>query len=162
MLGEVSLFEIRKAQMKDTEEICALIHQYADEGRLLPRTVESIYEHIQSFIVATDKKRIIGTASLHILERNLAEIRSLAVDKQYSGKGIGRRLVERIVAETEALGIETLLTLTYEVQFFEKCHFQVIDKINLPMSKVWKDCITCPKLNQCDEIAMTIRVNKKE
>lgn len=160
-LEVILLFEIRKATMSDTQEMYALINQYADEGKLLHRTMESIYEHLQCFIVAVDGVKIVGTASLHILERDLAEIRSLAVHPEYNGKGIGKRLVKTIVDETKALGIQTLLTLTYQEEFFKKCHFKIIEKSDLPMAKVWKDCMTCPKIDNCDEIAMTIDVFAK-
>lgn len=152
------LFEIRKATMNDTGAMHALINQYADEGKLLHRTIESIYEHLQCFVVATDGGKIVGTASLHILEQDLAEIRSLTVHAEYNGRGIGKRLVETIIAETKALGIHTLLSLTYQEAFFKKCGFKVIDKSDLPMAKVWKDCLSCPKINNCDEIAMTIDI----
>src|SRR3712207_6888157 len=46
--------------------------------------------------------------------------RSLAVDDDYRGRGIGRKLVEWTVGEARRLGIRKLMSLTYEQRFFEK------------------------------------------
>ena len=62
-------------------------------------------------------------------------------------KGIGKLLVQRIIEETKRLGIDKLITLTYQADFFQKCGFEITVKDNMPQ-KVWKDCINCPKLHQ--------------
>ena len=84
---------------------------------------------------------------------DLAEVRSLAVDDEYRGRGIGRRLVEWCVDEAGRLQIRRLMSLTYEQAFFEKLGFEVVPKESLPL-KVWSDCVRCPKRDGCDEIAM--------
>src|SRR5690606_23948784 len=81
------------------------------------------------------------------------EVYALAVAPQWRGKGIGRRLVLSCVDEAEELGLQRLMTLTYEQRFFERCGFHVVDRQNLPL-KVWSECIRCPKNQACDEIAM--------
>ena len=80
-------------------------------------------------------------------------MRSLAVDENFTGRGIGRRLVEWCVDEARRLQIRKLMSLTYEQKFFEKLGFVVVDKDSLPL-KVWSDCVRCPKRDGCDEIAM--------
>lgn len=152
------MFVIRKATMSDTATMYELINKFADEGKLLHRTLKSIYENLQCFYIAEDEGRVIGTASLHILDKDLAEIRSLTVAPDYMGKGIGKQLVLAIVDETKAIEVPTLLSLTYQVDFFYKCGFELIEKEKLPMQKVWKDCMHCPSYNNCDENAMIITV----
>jgi amino-acid N-acetyltransferase len=83
----------------------------------------------------------------------LAEIRSLAVDDAYRGRGIGKQLVQWTVDEARRLQIRRIMSLTYERAFFEKFGFEVVDKDTLPL-KVWSDCVRCPKRDGCDEIAM--------
>ncbi|MBX6353689.1 MAG: N-acetyltransferase [Thermoflavifilum sp.] len=145
--------DIRKATMDDVDDMQQLIQHYADQGLMLPRTHRSLYEHLQCFTVAVSGQRVVGCAGLHILWRDLAEIRSLAVHPMCQGQGIGRKLVERLTAEAEALGIAQVLSLTYQTVFFEKLGFRVVEKHTLP-HKVWKDCIYCKKFNHCDETAM--------
>ncbi|AZN41721.1 N-acetyltransferase [Paenibacillus albus] len=152
------MYQIRKATMDDTEVMHELINTYADEGKLLHRTHSSIYENLQCFYIAEINGQIIGTVSLHILDKELAEVRSLTVATDYFGRGIGKRLVREVIHETKKLGVTTLLSLTYQVDFFEKCGFNRIDKSKLPMTKIWKDCMHCSKFSNCDENAMVINV----
>lgn len=148
---------IRKAVMSDSESMFKLIEMYAIQGQLLHRTRQSIYEHLQCFYVAIENNEVIGVASLHILDFDLAEIRSLVVSPQLALKGTGRLLVNTIVMETKKLGIDRLIALTYQDAFFQKCGFIKVDKETLSQ-KIWKDCINCSKFNICDEIAMQIYV----
>lgn len=148
---------IRKAVMSDTEGIYKLISEYAKEGKLLARTYSSIYENLQSFVVAVLNDEVVGISSLTILDRNLAEVRSLAVSPAYVGKGIGKALVKQIIKETANLEINKLISLTYQIEFFSKLGFNPVDKNELPQ-KMWKDCIICPKLHSCDETAMLMNV----
>jgi amino-acid N-acetyltransferase len=145
--------EIRKATIHDVDEMQPLIQQYADQGLMLPRSAKSLYEHIQCFTVAVKDGKVVGTVGLHILWKDLAEVRSLAVDPGYQGQGIGRKLVERAIWEAEQLGVEQVLSLTYQTDFFRKLNFHIVDRDSLP-HKVWKDCVYCKKFDRCDEIAM--------
>jgi amino-acid N-acetyltransferase len=97
--------------------------------------------------------KIVGCVGLSIIWADLAEVRSLAVDDEYRGQGIGRQLVEWTVQEARRLQIRRLMALTYEQKFFEKIGFEVVAKESLPL-KVWSDCVRCPKKVNCDEIAM--------
>ncbi|AZV41203.1 N-acetyltransferase [Peribacillus asahii] len=149
------MVNIRKAKASDVEAIYSLINMYAQQGLLLPRTRESLYENLQAICVATIDDQVVGAASLHILGKDLSEIRSLVVAEEAKGRGIGKLLVEQIVEETRKIEIKKLISLTYQVTFFEKCGFQVIQKDEMPQ-KVWKDCLNCSKFPTCDEIAMAI------
>jgi amino-acid N-acetyltransferase len=148
---------IRKAVMGDTESMYKLIEMYAVQGQLLHRTRQSIYEHLQCFHVAIEKNEVVGVASLHILDLNLGEIRSLVVSPHLGLKGIGRFLVNTIIEETKKLEINRLIALTYQDAFFHKCGFIKVEKETLSQ-KIWKDCIKCSKFNSCDEIAMQINI----
>jgi amino-acid N-acetyltransferase len=96
---------------------------------------------------------VVGCVAVTILWADLCEVRSLAVDETYRGRGIGRRLVEAAVDEARHLQIRRLMALTYEQHFFEKVGFEVVAKETLPL-KVWSDCVRCPKKDGCDEIAV--------
>jgi len=148
---------IRTAVMSDTESIYNLILAYAKEGKLLARTYSSIYENLQSFVVAIVDNEVVGISGLTILDRDLAEVRSLAVRHDYVGNGIGKALVKEIINKTENLEITKLISLTYQIEFFSKLGFNRVDKNELPQ-KMWKDCINCPKLHSCDETAMLMNV----
>jgi len=144
----------RKAKFVDIEEIYSLVNYYADEGLMLARSRNALYESLRDMIVAVDEKDgIVGVGGLHITWEFMGEIRSLAVDPDHSRQGIGREIVRSLIAEGKELGINKVFTLTYQEKFFEKCGFKVISKDELP-HKIWKECIDCPKFPNCNEIAM--------
>ncbi|WP_431026719.1 N-acetyltransferase [Lysinibacillus sp. LZ02] len=149
---------IRKAKVADVPGICKLIEQYAKTGELLIRTQASICEDLLSFYVAVEDNEVIGVGSLYIYDESLSEIRSLAVSEGHMGKGVGKKISQKIVEDAEQLGIGRMISLTYQIEFFSKLGFQIIEKETIPQ-KVRKDCLGCPKFFACDETAMVINLN---
>ncbi|WP_456341551.1 N-acetyltransferase [Thermovibrio sp.] len=152
--------KVRKARITDAERIQFLINEYAKLGLMLPRSIQSIYENIRDFWVYEEKGEVLGVCALTIFWGDLAEIRSLAVDSKHTGRGIGTALVKRALEEAKEFGIPRVFTLTYQVKFFEKLGFKVIDKEKLP-HKIWRDCINCVKFPNCDETAMEINLQEE-
>lgn len=145
--------KIYSATTADVMPVYELIKIYADKEIVLPRSLLSIYQQLQCLYVVKDNNKVVGVAGLHVLGQDLAEVRSLVVDPDYQQKGIGRMLVEHIIQESPKLGVERLISLTYQVKFFSKLGFQIVKRDDLP-EKVWTDCVNCPKINNCDEVAM--------
>ncbi len=145
----------RAARTQDAEAICGLINYYAERGKMLHRSMQSIYDSLRNFHVAQINDGIVGCVASEVFWFDLAEIKSLAVAPQHTGKGIGSMLVRTAIEDLVHLGVGRIFTLTYERRFFEKLGFSVIDRNSLP-EKVWRECITCPKLDHCDEIAMML------
>jgi amino-acid N-acetyltransferase len=112
-----------------------------------------LYENIREFLVAIENNQIVAVAALHIIWRDLAEIRALAVSPEYTGKGIGKELVNNLIKDASDLGCYKVFALTYQTKFFESCGFHVVNKDEMP-PKVWKECVNCIKFPNCDEIAM--------
>jgi amino-acid N-acetyltransferase len=144
---------IRPATIHDVPRIQEIINSHAELGKMLFKSLAQLYEGIRDFAVYELDRKVVGVAAVSILWADLAEVRSLAVDETYRGRGIGSRLVEWSVEEARRLQIRRLMALTYEQRFFEKCGFEVVPKETLPL-KVWSDCVRCPKKNNCDEIAV--------
>lgn len=90
--------EVRKAGKGDAPYIFILIGKSIGEGDfLLPRKEEEIAELIKEgrFFVAVGEGNVVGCASLE--EYNgLAELRSLVVEKEWKGKGIGTELIKSV------------------------------------------------------------------
>ena len=146
---------IRKARISDARAIHQLLLKYAGQGLMLSRSLPDIYESIRDIYVYEDDSEVSGTAWLHICWEDLAEVRSLAVAEQASGKGVGRKLVEACLEEARQLGIKRVFCLTYQPEFFGRLGFVEIEKSELP-HKIWGDCVKCVKFPECDEIAMQI------
>jgi amino-acid N-acetyltransferase len=144
---------IRAATIHDVPRMQEIINSHAELGKMLFKSYAQVYESLRDFAVYELEGRVVGVTALAIIWADLTEVRSLAVDADYLGRGIGRRLVEWCVEEARRLQIRRLMSLTYERAFFEKLGFEVVDKDTLPL-KVWSDCVRCPKRDGCDEIAM--------
>jgi amino-acid N-acetyltransferase len=148
---------LRKARIPDARIIHKLLLTYAQQGLMLSRSLAEIYEAIRDFYVLEENGQVVGTVSLHICWEDLAEVRSLAVVKDLTGKGAGRKLVQACLEEARQLGLKKVFALTYQVGFFEKLGFHYIEKSELPQ-KIWGDCLRCPKFPDCDETAMSIEL----
>lgn len=144
---------IRNATIKDVERIHELINGYAEVDKMLFASMSSIYENLQIFNVAELDGETVGCCALKVLWRDLAEIKSLAVEESKFGQGIGRALVAGCLENAKKLGLKKVFTLTLEPEFFAKLGFVPVQKVSLPM-KVWSDCTECPKQDHCDEIAL--------
>ncbi len=145
--------KIRTAKISDAQTIYALINDYAEQDLMLFRSMTDIYENLRSFLLAEVKGKVVGCCSTQIIWADLAEIKSLAVEKSNQAKGIGKELVKASVKEAKRIGIKRVFALTLVPPFFKKLGFKLIDKEKLPM-KVWTDCARCTKQDSCDEIAM--------
>lgn len=151
---------IRKANTKDAKPVQELINKYARRHKLIPRSLNDLYEKIRDVSVyEDDKKRLIGTCSLHVSWEDLAEIRSLAVEKRHQHKGVGKALVKNAIREAKKLGIRRVFVLTYVPQFFARFGFETVDKNTLP-NKIWADCLSCPRFPDCDETAVVLDLEK--
>ncbi len=144
---------IRNARVTDVPSIRDLINEYAEQGRMLFRSLEDIYQSLRDFQVCEQDDQIVGCCCLHVYWSDLAEIKSLAVSSAWQGRGIGRALIEAAGEQARLLKLPKLFTLTLEPEFFEKLGFRRIPRDSLPY-KVWSDCLRCPKQDNCDEIAM--------
>jgi amino-acid N-acetyltransferase len=101
----------------------------------------------------------VGCGSLVELTPRLTELRSLAVLADYRSTGLGRRLVEALVAAAREAGYDQLCALTLVEGFFNRLGFQTVDRWAIS-PKVWHECIYCPKFDACDEIAVLMNLTE--
>lgn len=148
---------IRRATITDVRRIKQLIDSNMQEGFMLPRPLNELYENIREFVVWDEDGVVWGCAGLHIFWADLAEIKSLAVDRSGRGRGWGKALVNACLDEARELKISRVFALTQIPDFFITLGFDVMDKTHFP-HKVWAECMRCPKFQDCDEIAVGITV----
>jgi amino-acid N-acetyltransferase len=151
---------IRKARPADVPPMIELINGYARAGLMLPRTERETCEAIRDFSVALRGQNLAGCAALHFYTPKMAELRSLAVSERVKSAGVGRRLVEALVAEARDYGLDAVFAFTYVVPFFQKCGFQVVDRGSLPL-RAWKDCIRCSRFQSCDEVPVVYLISEE-
>lgn len=147
------MIEYRKPKFADVEGVYELVMDYANEGQMLARSRNVLYETLREMIIAVEDGKVIGVGALHILWAELAEVRSVAVAREKRRLGIGKEIVEKLMEEGRSFGVKKFFTLTYQPEFFSSLDFTIITKNELP-HKVWKECIDCPKFPDCDEIPM--------
>ncbi len=145
---------IEKPSLKDVVQIKTIIDIFSKRQDILPRNIEDIAERIREFVVAKDNNRIVGISSLRLYYPKLAEIRTIAVIENYQGKGIAKTLIDYELKEAKTLGVERVFALTFQLDFFKKAGFRLIDKKELPQKKIWEDCINCPFFPDCKEAAV--------
>ena len=144
---------IRRATVADVKKMQKIINFYAKREKMLPRSLNELYENIRDFYVYSEGKSIYGCCALHVDWEDLAEIKSLAVHGPKSGKGIGARLLNECLKDAKALKVRKVFALTYVPGFFEKFGFKVVDKSQLP-HKIWSECIKCVYFPGCKEITV--------
>lgn len=144
---------IRKTNILDAKAVQELINEAAKAQEVLPRSLNDIYENIRDFLVFTLDEKIVACGALHISWEDLAEIRSVVVQADNRGSGIGRVLIDACIKEAADLKIKKVFLLTRKPDFFKKFGFNEIEKSLLP-HKIWNDCTSCVFFPDCNEIAM--------
>jgi amino-acid N-acetyltransferase len=148
---------LRNAHVDDVEEMSRLINQFAKKDLMLPRPLSELYEKIRDYYVYVENGGIKGCVALHVFWKDLAEIKSVAVDENFQKKGIGKELVQKCFEDGKELGINRLFVLTYIPEFFEHMGFKQIDKDLLP-HKIWSECVKCYKFPDCGEVPLMIEI----
>jgi amino-acid N-acetyltransferase len=149
---------VRPAALADVPPLETLIAPYVATGDLLPRSNYDLCRHIKEYVVAqAPDGAIVGCGSLKVYSQALGEIAGLAVHPEAQGSGVGRALMETLVAEARASGLSEVLALTRKPAFFLKLGFLPSEKEHFPL-KVWADCARCPRQNCCDEVAVVLKL----
>ena len=120
------MIEIRPARTSDIKGIRALIDAFALQRRLLNKETVTLYESVQEFTVAVEDGVVVGCGALHILWEDLAEVRTVAVAEHIHGHGVGRKILEAIIARAKTIGVERIFCLTFETEFFGSLGFKEI------------------------------------
>jgi len=144
----------------DAENIFALIALNHD--MLVPRSLGNIVESIDRFVIAEVGGELVGCSAFQIhpeigdAQAATVEIVSVAVKSDCRRSGIGRRLVEAVIANVRRFNPREVLVLTFAPEFFGRLGFSEIPKTGV-MHKLYTGCINCTKHADpftCPEIAM--------
>ncbi len=118
---------VRRARTADVAAIRRFVDAYTAERILLGKATVTLYEHVQEFWVAESDGVVVGCGALHVLWEDLAEVRTVAVDPACRGRGIGHLILEQLLDAARTLGVGRVFVLTFEVDFFARHGFCVID-----------------------------------
>jgi amino-acid N-acetyltransferase len=118
---------LRPARTSDVRAIRGFIDAYSSDGRLLSKATVTLFEDIQEFLVAELDGLVVGCGALHVMWEDLAEVRTVAVDPQFAGRGIGSLVLRALMERARDVGVQRLFCLTFAVPFFEQHGFAEID-----------------------------------
>ena len=118
---------VRLARTSDVRAIRRLVDIYAPDRRLLSKATVALYEDITEFLVGELDGEVVGCGAVHVFWEDLAEVRTVAVDPAYIGKGVGSVLMAGLIARARELGVARLFCLTFETEFFSRHGFVEIE-----------------------------------
>jgi amino-acid N-acetyltransferase len=113
---------IRGSNPRDLPAVLALLRDSS-----LPSA--GVEDHFDSFVLARDEGgRLVGCVGLETYG-NIGLLRSLAVESTRRGDGVGKDLVEELLAMARSRGVETLYLLTTTAElYFPRFGFEVIPR----------------------------------
>jgi amino-acid N-acetyltransferase len=152
---------IRSADPSHAKRLHALITANLEEGHLLPRTLAEVTAHADRFVIVSRGRAIVGCAELAPLSEQVAEVRSLAVDRRERGQGLGIAIVDELRRRARVAGFEKLCAFTHAPAYFTGMGFSIVPHLWL-LEKVLTDCIKCPRFRQCGQYAMVVPLDEPQ
>jgi amino-acid N-acetyltransferase len=157
---------VREARFADAAEIFTIIRRHPDA--LVPRSKSDILQNIDRFYVGVVDGQVRGVISWGILPELGAarhpsvEIKSLAVDAEARGRGLGRELMDTALQRVRVFQPEQVIVLTFVPEFFRAFGFREVAKEKL-MHKLYTGCLNCTRYDSpftCPEIAMSLTLEE--
>lgn len=146
--------DIRAPAPGDIDGILTLMAPFVEAGDLLPRTPVEVLVDLASFVIGVAPDgQVVGVGALRRYGIALAEVRSLAVRPDFRERGMGRAIVEALLAKAQAHAVAEVFALTRRPAFFYRLGFAPASMERFP-DKVWGDCSRCPRRHACDEVAV--------
>lgn len=120
----------RKATINDRNAIRKLIAQFPDA------LIQNHIPDVRHFFVAEDSGNIIGCCALEVYSKRLAEIRSLAVSREFQGLGVATKLINQCLKLAHRNKIYEVLAITGRPRLFKRFGFDTFHKEKLALLKV--------------------------
>ncbi|MEK7132895.1 MAG: GNAT family N-acetyltransferase [Patescibacteria group bacterium] len=121
---------IRKASKKDLPAILKLIGEHPEQ------LMQSHLPKASEFLLAIQGKRIVGCCALEIYSKRLAEIRSLAVNKDFQGRGIATKLIKSCLKLAKKKKVYEVISITSASRLFEKHGFGTFNNEKYALIKI--------------------------
>lgn len=120
-------FVVRRAQLVDVLQLAALVNGYAAERLLLPRTTEQVALALDNYVVAVDAGgRVLACAALEEYSPSVAEISSVAVDRQFHAHGLGSQMVRAAEQVARLRGFVQVFAMSLAERFFLSLGYAVV------------------------------------
>jgi amino-acid N-acetyltransferase len=143
--------EIRQASASDLARMEALLTATG-----LP--TDGVAQSIDDFLVAEHEGEVVGVVGVERCCREYGLLRSTAVSPEWRGHGVGRRLVERAIAEAEGRGTKALYLLTMTAEhYFPSFGFvkTTRDAVPAEVRATAEFCSVCPSSSTVMSLALS-------
>ena len=121
--------KIRTLEPEDIEQVIDIWTNSFSRNFSKPVNSEYLSDPNSTTIVISVEDIIVGVASIHIIKkltRILGTIEDVAVNKKYRGKGVGKKLVERLILIGKQKNCDKIVLSSSEEnsKFYEKIGFK--------------------------------------
>ncbi|MEM2128265.1 MAG: ribosomal protein S18-alanine N-acetyltransferase [Candidatus Methanomethylicaceae archaeon] len=126
--------EVRDATLNDLNEIYAIEKESFSDPYPKP-LLKAFFYHPGAYIVAVVRGKVVGYAIGIIRFRSLGHIISIAVEKDFRGKGIGKKLLHELIKRLSGMGakkirIEVRESNEIAINLYKKMGFTTKEKIS--------------------------------
>ena len=110
---------------------------FVDDGRLLPRSFETINNSINDFIVIENENEVIACAGLKVYQQEkVGEIYALVVKKAFHNTDTSSKLMHLLIDKASGMGLSSIFALSkYGGRFFFRFDFNEAKLSSLPESR---------------------------
>ena len=104
-----------------------------------PSGRHSFYNDIDNefevFFCLVDQEKVIGTVALKKVDDYTVELKAMYLDRNYRGKGLGRKLMDKAVDEARCLGykcivLDSMSSYKDALRLYEKTGFKMTERYN--------------------------------
>ncbi|UCF98432.1 MAG: amino-acid N-acetyltransferase [Spirochaetaceae bacterium] len=129
---------IRPLRLADIPEVLRIMNPFVEEEILLPRDEQELADQLDYFVVYEVDGILHACGALIPFpeERGRGEIAAIAVDRTYTGFGIGKRILTYLVDRARSSGLRSLYVLTTQTtDWFLQFGFSEGELDDLPKDK---------------------------
>lgn len=123
--------------MSKANQIIELMKPFVDEGRLLPRSFETINNSIDDFVIIENEDEVIACAGLKVYQQEkVGEIYALVVNKAFHNTDTSSKLMHLLIDKASGMGLSSIFALSkYGGRFFFRFDFNEAKLSSLPESR---------------------------
>ena len=120
--------------MSKAKQIIELMEPFVTEGRLLPRSFETINDNIDDFVVIENENHVIACAGLKVYEQEkIGEIYALVVNKSFHNTDTSSKLMKLLLEKANNMELISIFALSkYGGRFFFRFDFKETKLSSLP------------------------------
>lgn len=133
------MIEIRPPRPEELDAYYELRHQVLRAPWGQPKGSEKIQDDETSYhLGAFQDNQIVGVGRLHLNTPEQGQIRFMAVEPSFQGKGVGRLIMAGLEAEAVRLGANQILlhARQFAVPFYECLGYKIISKSYLLFNEI--------------------------